>query len=191
MPRPREFDRDKVIQQAMNVFWEHGYEATSINKLTEATNLKSGSLYNTFGSKHALYLDALDHYEAHMGSNLFAVLDEPISGLDAIRTLFYRLVESALVDPRGCFMQNAIMERAACDSDVEQRACAGKAQGTAAFKRALDRAHAAGEIAPEANTEDTARYLVGVVYAVRTLARTTGSRDELRSVVEIALSVLA
>ena len=191
MPRPKEFDREKVIRQAMNVFWEHGYEAASISDLTAATNLKPGSLYNTFGSKHALYLEALDFYEARVGSSLFAVLDEPISGLEAVRTLFEQLVDSALADPRGCFMQNAILERANCDGDVHQRACNGKEQGVAAFKRALDRAAAADEIADSVNTEDVARYLVGTVYAIRTLAQTTRNRGELKRVVDVALSVLA
>ncbi|MEM6530436.1 MAG: TetR/AcrR family transcriptional regulator, partial [Chloroflexota bacterium] len=131
MPRPKSFNREKVVQQAMNVFWEHGYEATSISDLTEATSLKPGSLYNTFGSKHELYLESLDFYEKHVGSSLFAVLDEPVSGLEAIRQLFSQLIESSRVDPRGCFMHNAIMERSTCDEDVEQRACMGKVQGTA------------------------------------------------------------
>jgi len=190
MPRPKSFNRDKVVQQAMNVFWQHGYEATSISDLTAATALKPGSLYNTFNSKHALYLEALDFYEMRVGGSLFAVLDEPISGLEAIRALFSQLIEDALVDPRGCFMHNAIMERAACDEDVEQRACIGKVQGAAAFRRALDRAAAAGEIAAYRNTDDVARYLMGTVYAVRTLARTTDRREELEQVVDISLSVL-
>lgn len=192
MPRPKEFDRSQVIKRAMDVFWQKGYEATSISDLTEATALKPGSLYNTFGSKHAIYLEALDYYMANVGGKVFAVLDEPLSGRAAIEQCFNDLIDAELADPleRGCFMQNSIMERAACDQDVYKRACVGEAQGVAAFRRALERGQSAGEIRQGLATEETARYLVGVVYAVRTMARTTRNRDDLEAVVRVALSIL-
>jgi len=190
MPRPKSFNRDKVVQQAMDVFWEKGYEATSITDITDATNLKPGSIYNTFGSKHALYLEALDFYEVHVGGKLFAVLDESVSGINAIRNLFAKLIESELSDQRGCFMHNAMIERATCDEDVEKRACIAKEQGTAIFKHALDRAVEYGEISNDKNTDEVALYLVGTVYAVRSLARVTNQRSELEQVVNIALSIL-
>lgn len=192
MPRPKEFDRSKVVQRAMDVFWQQGYEATSINDLTKATKLKPGSLYNTFGSKHAIYLEALDHYLAHVGSDIFTVLDAPISGLTAIEICFDGLITLELSDPlqRGCFMQNAIMERSAHDPDIHKRACKSEAEGIGAFQRALERAQNNGEVRQDIDLDDTARYLVSMIYAVRTMARTSRIRSDLETVVRIALSTL-
>ncbi|MDG1858569.1 MAG: TetR/AcrR family transcriptional regulator, partial [Emcibacteraceae bacterium] len=64
--RPREFDKDKVLKIIMNLFWENGYEATSLSEITSATGLKKGSLYSAFGDKHAMYLSAIDHYELNV-----------------------------------------------------------------------------------------------------------------------------
>ncbi|MGE8331251.1 MAG: TetR/AcrR family transcriptional regulator, partial [Paraburkholderia nemoris] len=60
--RPREFDTDTVLASASQVFWNHGYHATSIDDLCKATGLLRGSLYGVFGDKHGIMLAALDHY---------------------------------------------------------------------------------------------------------------------------------
>ena len=62
MARPAQYDRDKILDKAMQTFWEHGYHATSISDLVEATRLQPGSLYAAFESKRGLFLAALDHY---------------------------------------------------------------------------------------------------------------------------------
>lgn len=192
MARPKEFDRTQVVKAAMDVFWLQGYEATSISDLTRATSLQPGSLYNTFGNKHALYLEALDYYLAHVGGSLFDVLDEPLPGLEAIERFFTMLIDVELNDTRrrGCFMQNAMMEHATSDPDVAQRACKGKEAGNAAFKRALQRAQAAGEIQSDLNLDQIASFLGSIVYAVRTASITTDDRAELEGIVAVALSVL-
>ncbi len=64
MARPREFDRDQVVDRAVEVFWRQGFEATSIQDLVEATGLNRGSLYNTFGDKAGLFEAALERYMA-------------------------------------------------------------------------------------------------------------------------------
>ena len=193
MPRPRKFNQTKTIQQTMKVFWQKGYEATSISDLTEATDLKPGSLYNAFGSKHAIYIESLNYYLRNIGGQVFEVLDDSIPGLEAIQACFDGLIDAELADPlqRGCFMQNAIMERASCDVDVRNLASSAKADGLGAFQRALERAKATGDIREDVSITDTARYLVGIVYAIRTLSQTTRNRSELEAVVQIALSTLA
>jgi TetR/AcrR family transcriptional regulator, transcriptional repressor for nem operon len=192
MPRPKEFDHSQVVKRAMDVFWQKGYEATSISDLTEATALKPGSLYNTFGSKHAIYLQALDYYITNIGRQVFTVLDETLPGRLAIERCFSDLIDIELSDPleRGCFMQNAIMERATCDKDVYERACLGEVQGIAAFRRALTRAQSAGQVRQNLEIDDVARYLVAMVYAVRTMARISRNRSDLEAVVRVALSAL-
>ena len=73
----KQFDRHEVLDRAMAVFWEHGYEATSIQDLLEATGINRGSLYATFGNKQQLFLAVLDHYAEKVGTSMLAELKDP------------------------------------------------------------------------------------------------------------------
>ncbi len=88
MARPREFERDVVLDRAMQVFWSRGYEATSIQHLVDRMGIQRGSLYDTFGDKRALFFAAINRYDRVVTAKLVAVLEEPGSGKDAIRRLF-------------------------------------------------------------------------------------------------------
>ena len=85
MARPREFERDVVLDRAMHVFWSRGYEATSIRHLVARMGIQRGSLYATFGDKRALFFAAIDHYDRVVTARLLATLEEPGSGKEAIR----------------------------------------------------------------------------------------------------------
>src|SRR5207247_9317089 len=79
MGRPREFERDVVLDRAMQVFWSRGYEATSIRHLVDRMRIQRGSLYDTFGDKRALFFAAIARYDRVVTAELLAALDEPAS----------------------------------------------------------------------------------------------------------------
>src|ERR1700721_991383 len=84
MARPKEFDRDRALKKAMDVFWQQGYEATSTDDLVRAIGIGRQSMYDTFGDKHQLYVEALRLYEANTGAALFKRLYEASSPFVAI-----------------------------------------------------------------------------------------------------------
>ena len=87
MVRPREFDRDEVLDRAMRVFWEKGYAATSTDDLLAAMNIGRQSLYNAFGDKRRLYLEALERYQANSTSGHLGRLNgaaSPLAGIEAL-----------------------------------------------------------------------------------------------------------
>ncbi|NJO87107.1 MAG: TetR/AcrR family transcriptional regulator, partial [Lewinella sp.] len=103
MPRHCNFEKDKVIEQAQAVFWKHGFAATSIQQLEEATGLKRSSLYHAFGNKEDLYKQTLLRYQNAAQRKLtdcFKLAAEagPLSGL---RCLFEQSLTHALQDPEG------------------------------------------------------------------------------------------
>src|SRR5436190_14901639 len=113
MPRAKSFDQDAVLNQAVELLWERGYEGTSLADLEARLGLGRQSLYNTFGDKQALFLKALDRYRRTAGEAAFAQLNAPGAGLDAIRAFFRMSVES-LTAPgprRACLLANTIVER--------------------------------------------------------------------------------
>src|SRR5712671_3105788 len=114
MARQKEFNREEALQKAMEVFWSRGYEAASIQDLVKHMGINRQSLYDTFGDKHALYLQALDRYSALEGRKLLLLLEGDGSVKRALRRLFAGVVEGSLCagERRGCFMGNAMSELA-------------------------------------------------------------------------------
>jgi len=121
MARPREFDEARVKEALMNVFWEKGYEATSMQDLVDATGLLKGSLYGAFGDKQALYMIALVHYDRTRIQAGIDMLGGEGSGREKIARLFDSVIESAKtgVFAGGCLLCNASVEMAPVDSAVE------------------------------------------------------------------------
>src|ERR1043166_8391314 len=123
MARHKEFDRDEALHKAMEVFWARGYEATSMQNLVEHMGISRQSLYDTFGDKHSLYLEALDRYQEVESRKLIELLERPGSVKKALRQLFTGVVEGSLCDGqrRGCLMNNAMSELAGrCAATAEK-----------------------------------------------------------------------
>jgi TetR/AcrR family transcriptional regulator, transcriptional repressor for nem operon len=190
MARPTEFDPTKVLDEAMQLFWCQGYEATSTQELTRVMGIKPGSLYNTFGDKHTLYLKALDRYQTTVGVCSFAVLNE--GGKAAIQKYFDNLIDEIVADPqsRGCFMLNAIIEVGAHDPEVAERAREAMRGGKAMFLAALERAQAGGEIDSSHDLDHLASFLLSTVQGVRVMGKVNPNRAALNGIVEVALSNL-
>ena len=80
MARPRNFDPDEVLGLAREVFWQKGFQGTSLDDITEATGLNKPSLYAAFGDKNALFLKVLDRYQAYIVENAERIINEGPSG---------------------------------------------------------------------------------------------------------------
>lgn len=124
MARPREFDIDQALDRAMGVFWEKGYEGTSLQDLLQAMKIARGSLYKAFEDKHSIYLAALDRYGQTEVESGIAFLCDPTAGdgLARIRTM----LEAVKSDKarRGCFMCNAALDRASADAEIGDKVSA-------------------------------------------------------------------
>ncbi len=155
MPRPREFSKDDVLDRAMTLFWERGYEATSLDDIVERTGLSRSSIYQAFGSKHGLFDEALGHYyDVRIGSVLSG-LESGEQGLEEISRFFTNVADN--VEDRGadrqlgCFMVNTAAELAWRDESVRPAVEAYRQRLQAAFERALDKPSALARSLP-ANT---------------------------------------
>ncbi len=122
MPRIEEFDRELVLQNAMNVFWEKGYNGTSMQDLVMATGLNRSSIYNSFGSKLKLYQDTLVHYQKETGGMFQKALVKAKNPLEAIRLIFEGFLPEIISDQKskGCFSMNCKAEMGNQDQDIRQ-----------------------------------------------------------------------
>src|ERR1700735_5834302 len=119
MARPKEFDPERALTKAMNLFWRLGYENTSMEALMKAMGIARQSLYDTFGDKRSLYLKALAHYREETNASMRRLFSSAPTVKDAFAQLLYGLsAESRAQHARGCLLLSANMERAAGDSVI-------------------------------------------------------------------------
>ncbi|MFH8625982.1 TetR/AcrR family transcriptional regulator [Streptomyces vietnamensis] len=190
MARPREFDTDVAVTQAMHLFREHGYRATSMPRLTARLGIGSGSLYAAFDSKDGLYARALERY----CDGLVAALRRDIQNGPDIRTALYGLlitmVDADAADPeRSCLLISATTERSAHEGTTEQvRTAMEKVETvlTSALHAARDR----GEIRDDHCPEELARFLTTFIQGLRVMGRARAGREFLESAVAGALRAL-
>ena len=192
MARPRAFDRDAVLDRAMTAFWSKGYEATSIEDLVDRMGIQRGSLYGTFGDKRTLFLAALERYQQVVARELFEALEARGSGLEAIRRFFRLRVTSALDRrrPPGCLMTNSAVELSGRDRGAAARAGGSLLKMEVAFRRALERARAAGELSPERDLRALARFLTSSAQGLSVMAKAFPERALLEDVVSVVLAAL-
>lgn len=122
MARPREFDTDTALNDAMNVFWQHGYDAASLPVLLQGMGLTRGSLYKAFVDKKSLFLKVLDRYETEAVNPAVTLLTTgPGEGASRIAALFQSVLETAeRGDHRGCMLCSAAAGPAAVDADISE-----------------------------------------------------------------------
>jgi len=191
MTRTTEFDQDAALDRAMHLFWRQGYEATSIQDLVEHMGIGRGSLYNTFGDKHALYLAALDWYCATVGAGFLAPLDEPLPVRAALRRVFDNVVAESLAEGHhGCLMANSTLELASHDSTVRCRAAANLEGLEERIGRVLAHAQQEGEIGAHHDPRAVARFLFNALQGMRVTAKVTSDRAVLEDIARVTLSVL-
>lgn len=189
--RPKQFDPDCALDRAMMLFWERGYERTSLGDLLAAMGISRQSLYDTFGDKRKLYLLALDRYRASQMRELVADILEPDASLPAIRAVFDRLVRGACSGPRrACMLGASTLARGESDDDVMQRVSKTLHETEDSFERAIRNALRKGELHDVKDARAVARHLVNTLQGLSVLSKGGASPDELEDVVDVALSVL-
>ena len=192
--RKKEFQPDEIVQAAMQVFWERGYEATSIQDLVEGTGLSRSSLYNTFESKHHLYLDALKCYSAVTAVNI-AILSGQGQARDLIEQVLLNILHDELnpTPSKGCFAAKASLEISAQDPQIAALLQQNFQLLTQAFTRLITRAQGIGEISRQQDPEALALFFVNTMQGMRILAKGTALAERqhhLQSVIQMALNLL-
>ncbi|HLN27944.1 MAG TPA: TetR/AcrR family transcriptional regulator [Gemmataceae bacterium] len=186
--RPRAFDIDKALDQALLVFWRKGYEGTSLPDLTRAMGINRPSLYAAFGNKEELFRKALDRYVAGPAAHVRAALDEPTARAVAERLLYGNI--QLLTNPRnppGCL---AVQGALACGKEgdcIRRELIARRAASEAALRRRFRRALREGDLSARADPAALARYITTVAQGMAVQAAGGATRKDLQQVVELAL----
>lgn len=190
MARPRTFDEDQVLDGAIGLFRERGYEGTSVPELTEHLGICRQSLYSAFGDKRGLYLRALKRSGDREAERKIALLEAEGAPIDNLRTLLRSLAAYATNCPsEGCFTVTAMVENrndpealAIIEREVERL--------ETAYREVLDRAKAEGEIRTNVSTNRLARTLITVSHGIGLLTRLPGSGPRIGDAVASMLDLV-
>ena len=191
MARTKEFDPQKALQTAMQAFWRLGYERTSLDVLMQEMGIARQSLYDTFGDKRALYLQALAQYRDndHARLRLLFASDQRIK--EGFATLLLGIShESREEHQRGCLLLSANMEREAKDKVIAEFLLDNQLKTEAIFTDALRRGQASGEVSSKHDPVALARFFVATLQGLRAMAKLNSNRKALEQVAHLALSRL-
>ncbi|MET8875794.1 TetR/AcrR family transcriptional regulator [Nocardia sp. NPDC004604] len=189
MGRPRSFDRDAVLERAVDVFWEHGYDAASIALLSERMGISPPSLYTAFGDKRTLFLEALDRYlRTYAAFTTSALTEEPT----AYRTITRLLDEAAGAytrddHPPGCLLITAATNCTPQSADIRAHLRDLRTAGRDAVEQKIAAAIRAGELPADADARAVATFYAAVLQGMSAQARDGATRAELREIAAAAL----
>ncbi len=188
MPWEKSFNEQKAIENAMLVFWEKGYEATSISNLTESTGINRGSLYNAFGGKRQLFIQSLLKYDLDIRKTTLAELENLDNPTLAFKSLFDLLVQQALDDTqkKGCFLVNTALEFKSHDSHIQSIVTQGFMEFEGFFCRGIEVSQTRGEIPSTLDSQGVAKALLSLVIAIRVLGRGVYDESALRTIADQA-----
>lgn len=185
MPWEKQFDVEEVLDKAMHVFWNRGYEATSMQDLVNRTGINRGSLYATFRDKHSLFLAALLRYAETIHHRRLVHLQCAYGPREAIRQAFLAFIpQGAEAGNRGCFLTNTALELAAHDPEAGRIVARAQKQTEAWFARMIRKGKAAGEISPHVQPREAASALLASLIGLSVLVRSRPERALVQSVVD-------
>ena len=191
--RPRKVDPETALDASMKVFWQKGFEGTSMTDLTEATGMAKPGLYATFGDKEALYAKALSHYFRGYGAS---VMDDLVRSQDPLHIVvrrFLNAVADATTDkatPGGCFVVNSINDCVNHPQQLEELTRSFDAERRGACTERFREAHEKGELPKETDPDTLAEFFAGQVVALAVMGRAGRSREALDRFIDTAMSVI-
>jgi len=186
--RPRTFDAETALDKAMKVFWEKGYEGSSLPELTEAMGMNRPSLYAVFGNKENLFRMALERYGATHDPLFNAALEQPTAR--AVVEHFLRGNADAQTEaenPHGCLVINGAL---ACSDDalpIRHSLIERRAASEAKLRARLERAKVDGDLPAESCSGQLARYVMTVSNGMAVQAAAGATRKQLQEVVDQVL----
>lgn len=187
----KQFDTEIALSKAMEVFWEHGYEAASLSQLLKQMDIGKKSLYDTFGNKQSLFLKALEHY-AH--TTLRDIRDRLSAEGSALNNIKQLLLDWQTMHGRpgscGCMLGTNIADFNTDDEAVAKVMRGYLRQLEDTFCSALSRAQKAGELSPNQNPRDLARLLLCTTQGIALLGRVMEDNTTLKGAVQSALLLL-
>lgn len=191
MGRPRSFEPDAVVAQAMEAFWTNGYAGTSPADLAEVTGVAKGSLYHAFGSKRELFGEALDLYDRTGSEVIKEFLSRPGTAKECIRAYLVFLVDTDLAGPvrRGCLAANTALELGGRDEQATRAVHRIAERSIGLLAARIEQGRREGDVARGIDANAQAQFLMNTIVGLRVMAKAFDG-PTLHRIIDTALAGL-
>jgi TetR/AcrR family transcriptional repressor of nem operon len=189
MPRVEAFNREQVLHKAMQLFWDKGYNATSMQDLVDATSLNRSSIYNSFGGKMDLYKAALQSYVGATQSHFTEAVSKASDPLNAIQRIFESFLPEISTDSRGCMSMNCKAEMAG-DGDINKWLQHTQEQTLSLFQKLVQEGQELGVINNKQSCRDYAWHVFNSFQGYRMTGILEKDQTTLRQIISNSLDIL-
>jgi TetR/AcrR family transcriptional repressor of nem operon len=192
MGRPKQYDRNDLLDRAVELFRRQGFNGTSTAQLVAELGINRKSMYAEFGSKQRLFEAVLERYREKHLSAVLAPIEAPDAGGEAIRGAFagYASASEGWARGRGCLLCNTAVERAALDAGSQHHVAAYLERLTAAFRHALTNARRSGAIDRDIDLDELAAFFTTALIGVAACIRAEAPPEQVQAACRVATSVL-
>ena len=187
--RPLSFDREAALTKAMHLFWQHGYETTSVAELTAAMGITPPSLYTAFGDKKRLFLETIDRYTNGGAVTAIGLIHDAASARDAAMAMLRgsAIAFTGADTPAGCLVASAAVSGSDAAADVRAHLARFRLDIEIALRDKTKTDIAAGRLPPGTNAPALAAMTMAVIQGMSTLAKDGADRSKLLAIAETAL----
>ncbi|MGG2104587.1 MULTISPECIES: TetR/AcrR family transcriptional regulator [Lysinibacillus] len=192
MARTREFDEGQVLEAAMQLFWEKGYEATSLSDLTSRMGIQRPSIYSTFGDKRELFEAALRRYTTSRASDIRSRLQKYASVKEAFSIFFADIITEEYEEDlsKGCFCINTMVELAPHDEKFEVLTREHQMYLAVIFQETIERGIQTGELDANTDAKSLAQALIVALIGITVMMKSRPQRSFVDNAVAATLTLL-
>jgi len=191
--RPKVFDREDALDKAMTLFWQHGYEGTSLSHLVAATGAKAPTLYAEFTNKEGLFRAVLEHYITRFTDQYEICLFGESGSVTEVLEIFLTAIAKCFTaegTPSGCFIVSTSSGLGASSQDIADTIKARHAMQDESLTRFLRERQQQGELPERCDTDSVAKYLSCIIRGMSVSARDGAGSEELLSLVTTTIKLL-
>lgn len=190
MPRNKSYNTDDVLEKAMHVFWNNGYEQTSVRMLEKEMGINQFSIYSSFTSKHNLFVESLKKYREYVNKNVYGNLLKPGARLKDLELFLNRFAEDKKTGQKykGCLVVNSTGEINPMDNEVSVELFNYYMFIKEMLKKVLGNSIEAGDISADTDVEKYSNFLLGVMQGLSVGAKVLPPA-QIRDIIKVSLSV--
>ena len=190
--RPIQFNPEKALERAMQLFWLKGYESTSLDNLLVTMGISKSSFYQAFKSKRNIFESSIQSYQEMLVNELKGKLKEAGSGKKFIETLFYSVADetSETEDRRGCLIINTANEFSQIDPKIAHLVSESLDKITTIFEQAILQSQNEGEISQKKEARSLATYLLCCMSGLKNMVKAGADRETIKGIVSISMRAL-